>query len=93
MRSTCTVIVAAAIALGTPTAGETCTITAYTVNWYALGPVNEQLRSAGDPWLAWVRQHAAPRMDGEREVLTFAASADAALTVRDGKSPGMIVQD
>ena len=28
----------------------------YTVNWYALGPVNEQLRSADDPWLLWVRQ-------------------------------------
>jgi len=28
---------------------------AYTVNWYALGPVNEQLRSARDPWLLWVR--------------------------------------
>jgi hypothetical protein len=29
---------------------------AYTVNWYALGPVNEQLRSADDPWLVWVRE-------------------------------------
>lgn len=28
----------------------------YTVNWYALGPVNEQLESASDPWLLWVRQ-------------------------------------
>jgi hypothetical protein len=28
----------------------------YTVNWYALGPVNEQLRSEDDPWLLWVRQ-------------------------------------
>lgn len=27
----------------------------YTVNWYALGPVNEQLRNDGDPWLLWVR--------------------------------------
>jgi hypothetical protein len=27
-----------------------------TVNWYALGPVNEQLRSENDPWLRWVRQ-------------------------------------
>jgi hypothetical protein len=26
-----------------------------TVNWYALGPVNEQLHSANDPWLLWVR--------------------------------------
>jgi hypothetical protein len=30
----------------------------YTVNWYALGPVNEQLRSETDPWLLWVRQEA-----------------------------------
>jgi len=30
----------------------------YTVNWYALGPVNEQLRSDNDPWLLWVRQEA-----------------------------------
>jgi hypothetical protein len=29
---------------------------AYTVNWYSLGPVNEQLRSADDPWLVWVRE-------------------------------------
>jgi hypothetical protein len=29
----------------------------YTVNWYALGPVNEQLRPGGsDPWLVWVRE-------------------------------------
>jgi hypothetical protein len=28
----------------------------FTVNWYALGPVNEQLRSADDPWLLWVRE-------------------------------------
>ena len=27
----------------------------YTVNWYALGPVNEQLRSEDDAWLLWVR--------------------------------------
>jgi hypothetical protein len=30
----------------------------YTVNWYALGPANEQLRSADDPWLLWVREQA-----------------------------------
>jgi hypothetical protein len=30
----------------------------YTVNWYSLGPVNEQLRSDTDPWLLWVRQEA-----------------------------------
>jgi hypothetical protein len=33
----------------------------YTVNWYALGPVNEQLRSADDPWLQWVRDHVKPQ--------------------------------
>jgi hypothetical protein len=27
----------------------------FTVNWYALGPVNEQLHSDHDPWLLWVR--------------------------------------
>jgi hypothetical protein len=27
----------------------------YTVNWYALGPVNEQLRGPRDSWLLWVR--------------------------------------
>jgi hypothetical protein len=30
----------------------------YTVEWYAAGPVNEQLHSADDPWLAWVRKEA-----------------------------------
>ena len=30
----------------------------YTVEWYPLGPVNEQLHSPDDPWLAWVRQEA-----------------------------------
>jgi len=30
--------------------------TSFTVNWYALGPVNEQLKSHDDPWLIWVRQ-------------------------------------
>jgi hypothetical protein len=30
----------------------------YTVEWYALGPVNEQLHSAEDPWLIWVRAQA-----------------------------------
>jgi hypothetical protein len=28
----------------------------FTVNWYALGPVNEQLHSANDPWLLWIRE-------------------------------------
>jgi len=27
-----------------------------TVNWYALGPVNEQLHSTNDPWLLWVQE-------------------------------------
>jgi hypothetical protein len=30
----------------------------FTVNWYALGPVNEQLRSDHDAWLVWVRLEA-----------------------------------
>jgi hypothetical protein len=48
---------------------------AYTVNWYALGPVNEQLRSAEDPWLLWVREQA--RKTGgraAREALNFSAT-------------------
>ena len=36
----------------------------FTVNWYGLGPVNEQLHSIDDPWLLWVRaqskKHNAP---------------------------------
>ncbi|MEX2261561.1 MAG: hypothetical protein WD696_06400 [Bryobacteraceae bacterium] len=28
----------------------------FTVNWYPLGPVNEQLRSDRDKWLLWVRE-------------------------------------
>ncbi len=30
----------------------------FTVNWAALAPVNEQLHSADDPWLLWVREQA-----------------------------------
>jgi hypothetical protein len=30
----------------------------WTVNWYALAPVNEQLHSESDPWLVWVRGEA-----------------------------------
>lgn len=30
----------------------------YTVEWYPMGPVNEQLRSSDAPWLAWVRKEA-----------------------------------
>ena len=42
-----------------------------TVNWYALGPVNEQLHSDHDPWLLWVREQAhkadtAPKTDPKR---------------------------
>ena len=32
--------------------------TSYTVEWYPAGPVNEQLHSLDDPWLAWVRKEA-----------------------------------
>ncbi len=28
----------------------------YTISWYALGPVNEQLRASDDPWVQWVRE-------------------------------------
>jgi hypothetical protein len=37
-----------------PRAGRS--IDGYTLNWYPLGPVNEQLRSADDPWVQWVRE-------------------------------------
>jgi hypothetical protein len=30
----------------------------FTVNWYPLGPVNEQLHSDQDEWILWVRQQA-----------------------------------
>jgi hypothetical protein len=45
----------------------------YTVNWYALGPVNEQLHSESDPWLLWVREKAksgAPPNQVPRRTLT-----------------------
>ena len=29
----------------------------WTTRWYALGPVNEQLTGADDPWLRWVRMN------------------------------------
>ncbi len=35
----------------------------YTVNWYALGPVNEQLRGDGDAWLVWVRDQVAKSIE------------------------------
>jgi hypothetical protein len=31
---------------------------AFTVNWAPLAPVNEQLHSADDPWVVWVREQA-----------------------------------
>jgi hypothetical protein len=31
---------------------------AFTVNWAALAPVNEQLHSSEDAWLVWVREQA-----------------------------------
>jgi len=30
----------------------------FTLDWYPLAPVNEQLRSVNDPWLVWVRTQA-----------------------------------
>jgi hypothetical protein len=30
----------------------------FTVDWYPLAPVNEQLHSVNDPWLLWVRKQA-----------------------------------
>lgn len=31
----------------------------YTIGWYALGPTNEQLHSADDPWFKWVANEVA----------------------------------
>jgi hypothetical protein len=41
-------------------------VNGYTVNWYPLGPVNEQLRSAEDAWLRWVREEVETRAALER---------------------------
>ncbi len=38
---------------------------AFTVNWAALAPVNEQLNSSNDAWLIWVRAQAR-KMEKER---------------------------
>lgn len=38
-----------------------------TVRWYALAPTNEQLHSADDPWLSWVKEQL---KQGERKVST-----------------------
>jgi hypothetical protein len=40
----------------------------YTVNWYALGPVNEQLHSDQDPWLVWVRKESAKSRQPNHEM-------------------------
>jgi len=37
------------------------------VNWYALGPTNEQLHSSSDPWLLWVREQVQKRSAGNRK--------------------------
>lgn len=41
-----------------------------TVNWYALGPVNEQLHSTTDPWLVWVRTEAQKPKSAQANRLT-----------------------
>ena len=28
----------------------------FSIRWYALAPTNEQLRSADDPWIVWVKE-------------------------------------
>jgi hypothetical protein len=30
----------------------------FTITWYPLAPVNEQLHSLSDPWLSWIRKQA-----------------------------------
>jgi hypothetical protein len=37
----------------------------FTVEWYPLGPTNEQLHSTDDPWLIWVRAQARQSVSGE----------------------------
>lgn len=35
-----------------------------SIQWWPLGPVNEQLHGDDDPWLAWVRDRVAQRASG-----------------------------
>jgi hypothetical protein len=63
----------------------------YTVNWYALGPVNEQLRSETDPWLLWVRQQANGALPNNPLQPTTARtrSADSGFNSRRSRLSGM----
>jgi hypothetical protein len=40
----------------------------YTVRWYALAPTNEQLRSADDEWIIWVRNYLKNLQNEERSL-------------------------
>lgn len=44
-----------------------------TVRWYALAPTNEQLHSADDPWLSWVKEQL---KQSEWKVSTFGRAGE-----------------
>ena len=66
-----------------------------SMNWYPLGPVNEQLHSVDDPWLLWVRAEARGFPSGivqnsvrpERTLI-----ADAEYVARNGKETKTIAK-
>jgi len=44
-----------------PAKGSRRLLDGYTIQWYPLGPVNEQVRSSDDPWVQWVREQVGPK--------------------------------
>jgi hypothetical protein len=42
-----------------------------TIRWYALAPTNEQLRSADDPWIVWVKEQLNSSDRKESPVITL----------------------
>lgn len=63
----------------------------YTVNWDALAPVNEQLRSENDHWLAWVRRELArtqlevPDLEAARRKATYDVYSHVIRSIAAGK--------
>ena len=63
----------------------------YTVDWDALSPVNEQLRSENDDWLVWVRrqlarnQLEAPDLDAARRKATYEIYSQVIRSIAAGK--------
>lgn len=69
----------------------------YTVNWYGLGPVNEQLKSADDPWLLWVRRRVGEQ--GQRPAKAFEPAAPSLpvvtpifITFEPGRGPAFLIE-